>query len=40
MLWLRNLFTEFGFDVTSASTLRIDNLSALSVAKLMSTMGA
>ena len=33
MLWLRNLFTEFGFDVTSASTLRIDNLSALSVAK-------
>ena len=32
-LWLRNLFTEFGFDVTSASTLRIDNLSALSVAK-------
>ena len=33
MLWLRNLFTDFGFDVTSASTLRIDNLSALSVAK-------
>ena len=29
MLWLRNLFTEFGFDVTSASTLRINNLSAL-----------
>ena len=33
MLWLRNLLTEFGYDVSSASKLRIDNLSALSVAK-------
>ena len=33
MLWLRNLLTEFGFDVSAASRLRIDNLSALSVAK-------
>ena len=33
MLWLQNLLTEFGYDVSSASKLRIDNLSALSVAK-------
>ena len=33
MLWLRNLLTEFGYDVSCASKLRIDNLSALSVAK-------
>ena len=33
MLWLWNLLTEFGYDVSSASKLRIDNLSALSVAK-------
>ena len=33
VLWLRNLLTEFGFDVSAASRLRIDNLSALSVAK-------
>lgn len=33
ILWLRNLFTEFGFTLSSPSTLYIDNLSALSVAK-------
>ncbi|KAJ3008219.1 hypothetical protein NUW54_g3240 [Trametes sanguinea] len=33
VLWLRNLLTEFGFDVSAASRLRIDNLSALSVAE-------
>ncbi|KAL7279387.1 hypothetical protein ACG7TL_007228 [Trametes sanguinea] len=33
VLWLRNLLTEFGFDVSAASRLRINNLSALSVAK-------
>ncbi|KAJ2982478.1 hypothetical protein NUW54_g10750 [Trametes sanguinea] len=33
VLWLQNLLTEFGFDVSAASRLRIDNLSALSVAK-------
>ncbi len=33
ILWLRNLLTEFGYKVSSASKLRIDNLSALSVAK-------
>jgi hypothetical protein len=33
ILWLRNLFTEFGYKMTSPSTLHIDNQSALSVAK-------
>ncbi|PIL25068.1 hypothetical protein GSI_12957 [Ganoderma sinense ZZ0214-1] len=33
MLWLCNLLTEFGYNVSSASKLLIDNLSALSVAK-------
>ena len=33
MLWLRNLLSEFGYEHSSASKLRIDNLSALSVAK-------
>ena len=33
ILWLRNLLTELGFDVSLASKLRIDNLSVLSVAK-------
>jgi hypothetical protein len=33
ILWLRNLFAEFGYKITSASTLYIDNQSALSVAK-------
>ena len=33
MLWLRNLLSEFGYEHPSASKLRIDNLSALSVAK-------
>ena len=31
--WMRNLLTEFGYDISSASKMRIDNLSALSVAK-------
>ena len=33
ILWLRNLLSEFGYEHSSASKLRIDNLSALSVAK-------
>ena len=33
MLWLCNLLTEFGYNISSASKMRIDNLSALSVAK-------
>lgn len=33
ILWLRNLFTEFGYIFTGPSTLHIDNESALSVAK-------
>lgn len=33
VLWLRNLLSEFGYDMSSPSTLYIDNLSALSVAK-------
>ena len=33
ILWLRNLFTEFGYKFDSPSTLYIDNQSALSVAK-------
>lgn len=33
ILWLRNLFTELGYQFTSPSTLFIDNQSALSVAK-------
>jgi hypothetical protein len=33
ILWLRNFFSELGYIFTSASTLHIDNLSALSVAK-------
>ncbi|TFY64067.1 hypothetical protein EVJ58_g2864 [Rhodofomes roseus] len=32
-LWLRNLLTELGFDVSLASKLRIDSLSTLSIAK-------
>ena len=33
ILWLRNLLSEFGYEHSSASKLRIDNLSALSFAK-------
>lgn len=33
LLWLRNLFREFGFDFNTASTLLIDNASAVQVAK-------
>ena len=33
VVWLLNLLTEFGYDVFPALKLRIDNLSALSVAK-------
>lgn len=33
ILWLRNLFTEFGYTMDFPSTLYIDNRSALSVAK-------
>ena len=33
ILWLRNLLTEFGYKLSSPSTLHIDNRSALSVAK-------
>ena len=33
ILWLRNLFTEFGYSFTHASVLHIDNESALSVAR-------
>ena len=33
MLWLQNLFTELGFDISAPSRLHIDNLFALSVAK-------
>jgi Reverse transcriptase (RNA-dependent DNA polymerase) len=33
ILWLRNLFTEFGYNMDTPSTLYIDNQSALSVAK-------
>jgi hypothetical protein len=33
ILWLRNLFTELGYNFPSPSTLHIDNQSALSVAK-------
>ena len=33
MIWLRTLLTECGYSLPYASTLRIDNLSALSVAK-------
>ena len=33
ILWLRNLFTEFGYKFDAPSTLYIDNQSALSVAK-------
>ena len=32
MLWLRNLLTEFGYQFNGASTLFIDNQSAISVA--------
>ena len=32
MIWLRNLLTEFGYQFDSASTLFIDNQSAISVA--------
>ena len=33
MFWMRNLLQELGYPVTSPSTFRIDNQSALSVAK-------
>ena len=33
ILWLRNLFTEFGYTFSTPSTLYIDNQSALAVAK-------
>ena len=33
VLWLRNLLSELGFEPTTSSTLRIDNQSAISVAK-------
>ena len=33
ILWLRNLFTEFGYKFDAPSTLYMDNQSALSVAK-------
>ncbi|KAL0960995.1 hypothetical protein HGRIS_014931 [Hohenbuehelia grisea] len=33
ILWLRNLFMEFGYPITEPSTLHIDNQSAVSVAK-------
>ena len=33
ILWLRNLFTEFGYNFKSATKLCIDNQSAMSVAK-------
>ena len=33
ILWLRNLFTEFGYTMDTPSTLYINNQSALSVAK-------
>jgi hypothetical protein len=33
ILWLRNFFTQLGYKFTGASTLHIDNQSALSVAK-------
>ena len=33
ILWLRNLFTEFGYTFSTPSPLHIDNQSALSVAK-------
>lgn len=33
ILWLRNLFTELGFNITEGLPLCIDNQSALSVAK-------
>ena len=32
MVWLRNLLSEFGYDFSSASTLFVDNQSAISVA--------
>lgn len=33
IIWLRNLFTELGYDLTSPSTLFIDNRSTVDVAK-------
>ena len=33
LMFLRNLFTEFGYSFTSPSTLFIDNMSAINVAK-------
>ena len=32
MIWLRNLLSEFGYEFNSASTLFVDNMSAISVA--------
>lgn len=33
IIWLRNLFTEFGYEFSAPSTLYVDNQSALAVAK-------
>jgi hypothetical protein len=33
IIWMRNLLTEFGFNITSPSPLLIDNNSAVTVAK-------
>lgn len=33
LLWFRNLFSEFGFTFDAPSPLRVDNMSAISVAK-------
>ena len=33
IIWMRNLLTEFGFNITSPSQLLIDNNSAVTVAK-------
>ena len=33
ILWLRNLFTELGYNLSSPSMLYVDNQSAMSVAK-------
>ena len=40
ILWLCNLLSEFGYEHPSASKLRIDILSALTVAKIPSTTDA
>ena len=33
IIWLHNLFTEFGYEFSAPSTLYVDNQSALAVAK-------